>query len=87
MLSFLRLPETPQASAPVDAGPGTTPRQLVTRTMFAVNRLTVPATILMILQSAAQAAEPVVLGLAIDRAIGGGSVRALLAWIASSRWR
>ena len=49
--------------------------------MFAVNRLTLPASLLMIVQQAGQVAEPVVLGLAIDRAIGGTSVSALFLWI------
>ena len=82
-LGFLRLPEEPLASDDIRVDESTTPRQLILRSMFAVNRLTVPATALMVVQQASQAAVPIVIGLAIDRAVAPYDGGSLLWWLAA----
>jgi putative ABC transport system ATP-binding protein len=81
-LGFLRLPERPIASDDIVVDDGTTPRQLIVRSMLAVNRLTVPATALMVVQQASQAAVPIVIGLAIDRAVAPYDGGSLIGWLA-----
>ena len=82
-LGFLRLPEEPLASDDIRVDESTTPRQLILRSMFAVNRLTVPATALMVVQQASQAAVPIVIGLAIDRAVAPYDGGSLVWWLAA----
>jgi len=82
VFGFLRLPEAPVWSRPIDVDASTSPDQLVVRTMLAVNRLTLTATGLMVLQQTSQAAVPIVMGLAIDRAIASTDRGALVVWLA-----
>ena len=65
---------------PVEAD--TTPRQLVLRTMWGANRYTIPAMILVILHFVGEAMVPVIMGLAIDRAVLTQEWDALVLWLA-----
>lgn len=68
-------------SREIEVDESTSPRRLVVRTMFAVNRLTIPAAGLMMLQQAAQASVPIVMGLAIDRALASTARGSLIVWL------
>ena len=81
MFDFLRLPESPVPSSPIEVDDSTSPRRLVVRTMFAINRLTIPAAALMVVQQASQAAVPIAMGLAIDRAVESTDRGALVVWL------
>lgn len=59
----------------------TTPRQLVWRTMWGVNKYTVPAMVLVILHFVGEALVPVLMGLAIDRAVGEHDLAQLSWWV------
>ncbi len=59
----------------------TTPRRLVLRTMWGANRYAIPAMILVILHFVGEALVPVVMGLAIDRAVLAQDWDALVLWI------
>jgi ABC-type multidrug transport system fused ATPase/permease subunit len=60
----------------------TTPRKLLVRTIFAMPKLTTPALILMVVHQVAEALVPVVMGLAIDRAVATGDSGSLIVWLA-----
>lgn len=83
VFGFLRLPESPLRSSPIEVGESTSPGRLVVRTMFAINRLTIPAAALMVVQQASQAAVPIAMGLAIDRAVESTDRGALAVWLVS----
>ncbi|QRY64657.1 ABC transporter ATP-binding protein [Gordonia sp. PDNC005] len=59
----------------------TTPRRLVLRTMWGANRYTIPAMILVVLHFVGEALVPVIMGLAIDRAVLTQDWDALLRWL------
>lgn len=63
---------------PVDGE--TTPRALVLRTMWGANRYTIPAMLLVIAHFVGEALVPVIMGLAIDRAVLAQDWDALLLW-------
>lgn len=64
---------------PVDAD--TTPRKLVLRTMFGDPARTLPAGVLTVCHQIGEALVPVVMGVAIDRAIETGDWSATLRWV------
>ncbi len=59
----------------------TTPRLLVLRTMWGANRYTIPAMVLVVLHFVGEALVPVIMGLAIDRAVLTQDWDALLRWL------
>lgn len=59
----------------------TTPRKLALRTIFGANKYTVPAAILMIGHFIGEALVPVIMGIAIDRAVATGDVGSLVIWV------
>ncbi|MFG1923184.1 ABC transporter transmembrane domain-containing protein [Cryptosporangium sp. NPDC048952] len=81
------LPVLGQASAePPDVRPfevrdGDRPGRFVARVIFSLPRITVPATLLAIVWQVGEAAVPVVMGLAIDRALATGDAGALGRWL------
>lgn len=81
MIGFLRLPEAPLPSRPINIDATTSPGRLVVRAMFSINRLTIPAAALMAVQQASQAAVPIAMGLAIDRALAANDRGALVVWL------
>lgn len=72
---------TPPAISSVRVDHTTTPRQLTVRTLTAVPKYLVPAATLTSLHQVGEALVPVVVGLAIDEAVGPGDPRALLKWL------
>ncbi|MBB4133964.1 ABC transporter transmembrane domain-containing protein [Gordonia humi] len=64
---------------PVDGD--TTPRALVLRTMWGANRYTIPAMILVVAHFVGEALVPVIMGLAIDRAVLAHDWDALVLWL------
>lgn len=79
---FFDAPADPVGSQwiPVDAT--TTPRQLTIRTIFAAKQRTFPAAGLIICHQIGEALVPVIMGLAIDRAIAGHDLASLVLWLA-----
>lgn len=71
----------PASLAPIVADGATTPRKMMLRTIFGMPRLTVPAAILMIGHQVGEALVPVVMGVAIDRAVSTGNRGSLIAWL------
>ncbi|MDQ1130648.1 ABC transporter ATP-binding protein [Microbacterium sp. SORGH_AS_0888] len=81
-------------AAPAPAGPAAPvavrdlarargPRALVARAMTAAPRWSVPAAALSVLHQIGEALVPVLMGLAIDRAVTTGDVRQLVFWLAA----
>lgn len=77
----LLAPAEPRDSPPLDAGPGLTPGRFLLRSVLSVRRVSVPAMLLAIVWQVGEAAVPVVMGLAIDRALATGDGRQLTLWL------
>lgn len=75
------IPDEPVATPPIRVGDDTTARQLTVRTIFAARRMTMPAAMLMIGHQVGEALVPIVMGLAIDRAIATHDGTELLLWL------
>ncbi|MDA0181706.1 ABC transporter ATP-binding protein/permease [Solirubrobacter phytolaccae] len=81
------LPVVGQASAeasdvqPFETRPGERPGRFVARVILSLPRVTVPSMLLAIVWQVGEAAVPVVMGVAIDRALGTGDAGALVLWI------
>ena len=66
---------------PFAVGPETTPGRFALRVIGSVRRSTVPATLLAIVWQVGEAAVPVVMGVAIDRALATGDAGQLGLWL------
>ncbi|MEU6697820.1 ABC transporter ATP-binding protein [Pseudonocardia sp. NPDC046786] len=75
-------PSVPPPVEPFTVAPGIGPRRFTARVAAAAPRLTVPAAALAIVQHVATALIPVIMGLAIDRALQTGDLVALAGWLA-----
>jgi ABC-type multidrug transport system fused ATPase/permease subunit len=73
--------EYPSRIKLIEVDEHTTPRKMVVRTIFAMPRLTLPAAALMIGHQLGEALVPVVMGVAIDRAVATGDVGSLIVWL------
>ncbi len=73
-------PEPPDAR-PFETRASDTPGRFVVRVIFSIPRITVPAMLLAITWQVGESAVPVVMGLAIDRALAAGDAGQLLLWI------
>lgn len=71
----------PPAVRPYESSPADTPGRFLARVLFSVPRITVPATLLAIVWQVGESAVPVVMGLAVDRALATGDTGQLLRWI------
>lgn len=78
---FFAAPATPIATTDIVVTESTTPRALTWRTMFAAKKYTVPAGILLIVHQLCAALVPVIMGVAIDRAIAPGDLGQLVLWV------
>jgi ABC-type multidrug transport system fused ATPase/permease subunit len=78
---LLHAPQEPPEAQPFEAGPGTTSGRFLLRVVFSAKRVTVPAMLLAIVWQVGEAAVPVVMGLAIDRALATGDAGQLLFWL------
>jgi ABC-type multidrug transport system fused ATPase/permease subunit len=74
-------PTPPLAAPPYDVAPGTTPGRFLTHVVLSTKRVTAPATLLAIVWQVGEAAVPVVMGLAIDRALATGDSGQLVLWL------
>lgn len=75
-------PAEPLRTNDISVDPTTTPRQLTVRTMFAAKKYTVPAGLLLIAHQLGAALIPVIMGVAIDRAISTRDPQQLILWTA-----
>ncbi|WP_151770825.1 ABC transporter transmembrane domain-containing protein [Streptomyces abyssomicinicus] len=78
---FLLAPAEPLGTRPFESGPGTTPGRFLRRVIFSVRRVSVPAALLAIAWQVGESAVPVVMGLAIDRALATGDEGQLALWL------
>ncbi|WTW98390.1 ABC transporter ATP-binding protein/permease [Streptomycetaceae bacterium NBC_01309] len=78
---FLLAPAEPVGARPFESGPGTTPGRFLLRVIFSVRRVSVPAMLLAIVWQVGESAVPVVMGLAIDRAVATGDEGQLVLWL------
>ena len=74
-------PTEPVPAQPIDFDGSTTPKQLTLRTTFAGRTRTTPAAVLLVLHQLGEALVPVIMGIAIDRAVATGDGGQLLLWI------
>lgn len=78
---LLLAPAEPLGARPFESGPGTTPDRFLLRAIFSVRRVSVPAMLLAIVWQVGESAVPVVMGLAIDRALATGDEGQLILWL------
>ncbi|KXP10106.1 ABC transporter transmembrane domain-containing protein [Tsukamurella pseudospumae] len=78
---FFEAPEQQPDHRPIGVDDDTTPRTLVLRTMFGNPSRTLPAGLLIIGHQVGEALVPVVMGLAIDRAIKTGDWGSTVRWV------
>ncbi|WP_152360459.1 ABC transporter ATP-binding protein [Microlunatus speluncae] len=71
----------PRVGRPITIDAATTPRRLVLRTVLAGRRYVIPAAVLAVLHQLGEGLVPVVMGLAIDRALATGDLGQLVFWI------
>ncbi|MFT0848260.1 ABC transporter ATP-binding protein [Actinomycetaceae bacterium L2_0104] len=75
-------PPAPPAAVLFGVDATTTPVRFLMRVLFSARRYTIPAAVLGILWQVGEALVPVVMGLAIDRALATGDTGQLLLWLA-----
>lgn len=78
---FLVPPAEPVRGKEIRVDADTTPRQFALRTIFGAGRYTIPAAILMVGHFVGEALVPVIMGIAIDRAVATGDVGSLVIWL------
>lgn len=78
---LLLAPAEPLGARPFESGPGTTPGRFLLRVIFSVRRISVPAMLLAIVWQVGESAVPLVMGLAIDRAVATGDEGQLVLWL------
>ncbi|MEU4835783.1 ABC transporter ATP-binding protein [Streptosporangium sp. NPDC023615] len=78
---LLLAPAEPLGARPFESGPGITPGRFLLRVIFSVKRVGVPAMLLAIVWQVGESAVPVVMGLAIDRALATGDEGQLVLWL------
>ncbi|MEV6281565.1 ABC transporter ATP-binding protein [Kribbella sp. NPDC051770] len=66
---------------PFEAAAGTTAGRFLVRVILSVRRITVPAALAAVVWQVGEAAVPVVMGIAIDRALATGDAGQLVLWI------
>ncbi|MBB5837196.1 ABC transporter ATP-binding protein [Kribbella italica] len=74
-------PTDPPEVQPFEAGAGITAGRFLLRVILSVRRITVPAALAATVWQVGEAAVPVVMGLAIDRALATGDAGQLVLWI------
>ena len=79
---LLQAPADPIPTRALPVTAATTPRRLAFRVMTAAPKYTVPAAALSVTHQVGEALVPVVMGLAIERAVTTGDVTQLLLWLA-----
>lgn len=74
-------PAVPPELPPFEFDRATTPRRFLLRVMFSAKRLTVPATVSFTTCQVGESLVPVVMGVAIDRALATGDGAQLIVWL------
>lgn len=74
-------PPTPPVVEPFPVTEGMSPRQFLLRVILSARRLTIPAAVLGIGWQVGEALVPVVMGIAIDRALATGDASQLALWL------
>ena len=78
---LLDAPAEPRATRTLEAGAQTTPGRFLLRLILSVPRVTVPAMLFATVWQVGESAVPVVMGLAIDRALATGDAGQLGLWL------
>ncbi|MFI6874918.1 ABC transporter transmembrane domain-containing protein [Streptomyces sp. NPDC050400] len=78
---LLQAPPEPIEAPPFEAGARVTPGRFLLRVIFSVKRVTVPAMLLAVVWQVGESAVPVVMGVAIDRALATGNAGQLVLWL------
>ncbi|WBQ08461.1 ABC transporter ATP-binding protein [Kribbella sp. CA-293567] len=78
---FWQAPTEPPEVQPFEAAPGTTAGRFLMHVILSARRITVPAALAATVWQVGEAAVPVVMGVAIDRALATGDVGQLVLWI------
>ncbi|MET7397173.1 ABC transporter ATP-binding protein [Dactylosporangium sp. NPDC005572] len=78
---LLDAPAEPLEARPFEAAAGITAGRFLLRVIFSVRRVSVPAMLLAIVWQVGEAAVPVVMGLAIDRALATADTGQLTLWL------
>ncbi|MET9107943.1 ABC transporter ATP-binding protein [Streptomyces zhihengii] len=78
---MLHAPAEPVEAPAFEAGPGVTPGRFLLRAILSMKRVTVPAMLLAVVWQVGEAAVPVVMGIAIDRALATGDTGQLMLWL------
>lgn len=78
---LLNAPAEPVDAPPFEAVAGATPGRFLVRVILSVKRVTIPAMLLAIVWQVGEAAVPVVMGVAIDRALAAGDAGQLVLWL------
>ncbi|MFB7930148.1 ABC transporter transmembrane domain-containing protein [Streptomyces sp. NPDC056039] len=79
--TLLQSPPEPDEAPPFEAGAGIGPGRFLLRVIFSVKRVTVPAMLLAVVWQVGESAVPVVMGVAIDRALATGNAGQLVLWL------
>jgi len=80
--TWLRTPAEPVRTREIRVDERTTPRRLTLRVMTGARRYTVPAAALSVTHQLGEALVPVLMGVAIERAVSTGDVAQLVLWVA-----
>jgi hypothetical protein len=75
-------PAVPPRTPPFELREGTTARRFLLRVMFSANRFTLAAVACFVAAQIGESLVPVVMGVAIDRALARGDVAQLVLWLA-----
>lgn len=78
---LLQAPPHPIATRPIRIGASTTPAGLTRQVMFGSRRFLLPAATLSITHQIGEALVPVLMGIAIERAVATGELRQLVFWL------
>lgn len=80
--TWLQTPAEPVRTREIRVDERTTPRRLTLRVMTGARRYTVPAAALSVTHQLGEALVPVLMGVAIERAVSTGDVAQLVLWVA-----
>lgn len=80
--TWLQTPAEPVRTREIRVDEHTTPRRLTLRVMTGARRYTVPAAALSVTHQLGEALVPVLMGVAIERAVSTGDVAQLVLWVA-----
>jgi ABC-type multidrug transport system fused ATPase/permease subunit len=78
---FLHDPAEPGETRPLEAPEGITPGRFLLRVILSVKRVSVPAMLFATVWQVGESAVPVVMGVAIDRALATGETGQLVLWL------